>query len=346
MKSLPRIRTVPEDFLVEEIPLSAPEGEGEHVYLWVEKRLRNTEEVARKLAALANVAPGQVGFAGRKDRAAVARQWISVPRVAPREALSWELEGVRILEAVRGRQRIRLGELAGNRFQIRVRPPEGEGSLGQAAEGVGERLQELAHRGCPNVFGRQRFGRGGDNVRRGLALLRGEDLPAGRRLQGLLVAAVQAQVFNEILSRRPWPVDELVPGDLARVEASGRLFVAQEAEAGTKRLQAFRVSPTAPLFGFKTQLAEGEVGDLEGAVLESQGLDDLSRLQVPPGVRMDGERRPLRFPVRDAATDSGKEADESYLDLSFTLPSGSYATVVLDQLFPAGVSDASQAFES
>ena len=77
----------PEDFRVEEIPLYAPAGEGEHTFVRVEKVGRTTEEVARDLARAAGVAPRDVGYAGRKDRIAIATQWLSVPRLAPAAAL-------------------------------------------------------------------------------------------------------------------------------------------------------------------------------------------------------------------------------------------------------------------
>ena len=45
-----RIREQPEDFLVEEVPLYPALGEGPHTHLWVEKRLRTTDDVARAIA--------------------------------------------------------------------------------------------------------------------------------------------------------------------------------------------------------------------------------------------------------------------------------------------------------
>ena len=63
----------------------------------IEKRLRNTEEVARALARLAGVRSGDVGYAGRKDRVAVARQWLWVPDLDPERAKSFAGEGFRVL---------------------------------------------------------------------------------------------------------------------------------------------------------------------------------------------------------------------------------------------------------
>ena len=73
------LRSQPEDFRVDEIPLYAPSGEGGHTFVRVEKRLRTTEEVARELARAAGVRAAEIGYAGRKDRVAVTTQWFSVP---------------------------------------------------------------------------------------------------------------------------------------------------------------------------------------------------------------------------------------------------------------------------
>jgi len=73
------IRRCVEDFVVEEIPRVHPEGEGSHVWLWVEKRSANTDWVAKELARVAACPVRDVGFAGLKDRHAITRQWFSVP---------------------------------------------------------------------------------------------------------------------------------------------------------------------------------------------------------------------------------------------------------------------------
>ena len=43
------VRVVEEDFFVEELPLYAPSGAGEHLYLTIEKRGRTTPEVAKEI---------------------------------------------------------------------------------------------------------------------------------------------------------------------------------------------------------------------------------------------------------------------------------------------------------
>jgi tRNA pseudouridine13 synthase len=160
------IRAVPEDFLVEEIPLSEPKGEGDHLYLWVEKK------------------DSEIGYAGMKDAKAVARQWISVqlPGRDKESALSRiELDlprNVRILRLVRGRSKLRRGALRGNRFEIRLRN-SGHNAVKQATA----ILEVLQARGFPNAFGQQRFGSLGHSAEIGFAMVLGD---WGRSLDCLL----------------------------------------------------------------------------------------------------------------------------------------------------------------
>src|SRR5580698_11076953 len=78
-----RLRAVPEDFVVEEALGFAPDGDGAHLLLKVRKRNANTGWVAQELARGLGFHVRDIGFAGQKDRRAVAVQWFSVP-LAPR----------------------------------------------------------------------------------------------------------------------------------------------------------------------------------------------------------------------------------------------------------------------
>jgi len=95
------IRSCPEDYVVEEIPRVKPEGEGSHLWLWVEKRSANTDWVARELAKIAGCPHRDIGYAGLKDRHAVTRQWFSVPATDDTEQqfAKIDVEGVKVLVA-------------------------------------------------------------------------------------------------------------------------------------------------------------------------------------------------------------------------------------------------------
>jgi tRNA pseudouridine13 synthase len=164
-----QIKACPDDFVVEEIPLYQPGGDGLHTYLLVEKRGISTYHMVSRIARALGVAPDAIGYAGLKDARAVTRQFISVEGVTPEHAHSLQVEGVRVLTADRHRNKLKLGHLAGNRFTVRIRGVEATAVA--VAEAV---LAELSQRGVPNYFGEQRFGARDNTHRLGLTLLRGD----------------------------------------------------------------------------------------------------------------------------------------------------------------------------
>jgi len=320
-----RLRETPEDFRVDELPAYAPSGSGDHTFVRVEKRLRTTEDVARDLARAAGVRSGDVGYAGRKDRVAVTTQWFSVPGLDPGRAIALELPGARVLEASPHPHKLRTGHLRGNRFEIVAR-----GVDEATARVAQERLHELARRGFPNRYGPQRYGRSGDNAERARELLAGGRVRVARRDARFLLSALQAQVFDAVLAARSAPLDALEPGDLAMRHDSGGLFLVEDLEREAPRAAAFEISATGPIFGTRMPEPAGAVLAREREVLAAQGIDPAA-LRLPAGVRLRGARRPLRARPGDAELDY----DAGALRLRFSLPAGSYASVLVAELLGA-----------
>ena len=162
------IKTDYTDFVVEELPLYPADGVGTHTFFLLEKAGLSTMQAAQDVAAALNVHRRAIGFAGQKDARAVTRQWMSVEHVEVERVLAIDRPRLRVLQATRHGNKLRLGHLRGNRFQIRVRnaAPERLPELENA-------LAELARRGVPNYFGVQRFGYRGDTWRIGRALVCG-----------------------------------------------------------------------------------------------------------------------------------------------------------------------------
>ena len=323
---MPRIRSVPEDFEVEERLLYPLEGEGPHLYLWVEKRLCNTDDVARSLAQVLDLPRRDVGYAGRKDRLAVTRQWFSVPREAAGRLGEWEHPGARILDRQWHREKLRVGQLRGNRFRLQVR--EVDEATGEAAIA---RLAEVARVGLPNRFGPQRFGRDGKNAERGADVLKRQRITGNRRHAWLMVSALQAAVFNRVLELRRAGLDELLEGDVAIVHATGETFLVTEG-IEPRRLERFELSPTGPMFGSKMAWPRGETAEVERQAMADFGLGDPRRLDLPRGLKLYGDRRPLRIQPK------GAEArwQDDVLEVTVELPAGAYATVLLDEILPEG----------
>ena len=160
------IRRHPEDFLVEEIPLVAPTGQGEHVIAQIEKRGISTLDALLFLSKAAKVSERQIGYAGLKDARAVTRQYVSFPRIAPERVAALEGPRFRVLSVARHPHGLKIGHLKGNRFTIRIRGVDME-----RVPAARLALEEIARRGMPNPYGGQRFGTKGDSHLLGRAIL-------------------------------------------------------------------------------------------------------------------------------------------------------------------------------
>jgi tRNA pseudouridine13 synthase len=327
VKPVATIRRSPEDFRVEEIPAFAPCGEGEHLYLDIVKTNLTTNEAVRRICYELRVDEGGAGYAGMKDKRAVASQTISVPFARDRsheEALRLELEGIVIEKAVRHGHKLKPGHLKGNRFSIALRGLDRD----RVPEVVRE-LDEAGRRGVPNAFGPQRFGRDGDNPERALTWLAGRAPgPKDRRDRRLLFSALQAELFNRVLARRQaegiWNVP--LAGDLLRKCDTGGIFVCSEPVADTERALRAEICPTGPLFGAKMRWPEGEPAKIEREILQAAvGDNELLERHRALG---EGTRRAFVLHVRDLAIQELRD-DQGALLVVFVLPKGGYATTLL-----------------
>lgn len=324
------IRAEAADFVVEEQLGFEPDGGESHRLLRVEKVGANTLFVARALAVRAGRPPADIGFAGQKDRRAVARQWFSVP--ATRETASFVGycgEGFRVLSEHPHSRKLRRGALAGNHFRIRVRGLKGD------REAVTGRIAKLAADGLPNYFGAQRFGREGANLRRVRQWLDTGRLQRGREQRAFVLSSARALAFNAVLAARvranTW--NRLLPGEVINLAGSQSVFASEHPDDGLRRrLQAGDVSPTGPMCGAGGVLPGGEAGRVEAAALEA--VTPLPALLSAVGLR--GERRALI--LRPVAL--RHEFDGDALMLEFDLPRGAFATSVLRELVDARAPEA------
>ncbi|NVN91740.1 MAG: tRNA pseudouridine(13) synthase TruD [Desulfuromonadales bacterium] len=161
------IKESPDDFIVTEIPAYEPSGSGEHVYVTIEKRGMTTLEALRRVARVLRITERDIGYAGMKDSIGVTRQTISVQRIRPEDVIGRDLDGVKVISALRHGNKLKLGHLKGNRFRIVVRAVGGD-----AASRAASVLAVLAERGVPNWFGYQRYGVQGNSHLIGAALVR------------------------------------------------------------------------------------------------------------------------------------------------------------------------------
>lgn len=319
-----RLRSVPEDFVVNEVLGFEPDGAGGHVLLVVEKRGANTGWVASQLARVARVAVRDVGTSGQKDRHAVTTQAFTLPwpvQSPVESCLAFAGEGWRVLSAARHGRKLRPGSHRANRFALRVRDVEGD------RDALAARLETIRARGVPDYFGPQRFGREGANLARARAWAAGGEGPYERSTRAFALSAARSAIFNAVLAERvrrgDW--DRLLPGEAVMLDGRRSFFQAAGIDATLEqRCAALDVHPSGPLWGRGESPAQGDARAVEAAVtaLEPQ----LCALLVAAG--LEHERRALRLPVRDLHWSF--EGDD--LVLQFELTRGAFATAVLHEI--------------
>nr|WP_320049674.1 tRNA pseudouridine(13) synthase TruD [uncultured Desulfuromonas sp.] len=379
------IKESAEDFIVEEIPAYDPCGEGDHLYLRVEKQGMSTFAMIQRVASALKVKEKEIGYAGLKDSKAITRQTISLPLVNENRLSTLDLEGITILDAKRHTNKLRLGHLRGNRFFIRIHDV-----VADADQRALDILHILEHTGVPNFFGPQRYGVFGTNHLVGQAILQGEfktatDLIIGdpatisnerwqtaaaayhagdidqalqafpgrfrderrllhsllkglshqqavlglpRKLLRLFLSAYQSHFFDRQVAMRLETLDVLWPGDIAYIHAKGACFRVEDPHTEQPRVDRLEISPTGLLPGHKAMEAHGQTGILEQSLLEKEQITS-DRFTALPGLKLSGERRPLRVPLHQA---SCQQEDDTCLTVSFALPTGSFATSVLREI--------------
>lgn len=312
------------DFQVREVLNFDPDGEGEHLFLLVEKDGLTTQNVQKRLMQYFRLPGRDVSFSGMKDKQAITQQWFSV-KLGNKEAGDvgqLNSEHIQIKHIQRNKRKLQRGSHGSNQFFIRLR------NLSDSAESLIQCLQKVSLEGVPNYFGEQRFGANGDNVDKALQLFSGKLKVKDRYQRSIYLSAARAYLFNKVLSQRvedkTW--NSYIAGDLMCLAGSSASFKpAAWDQILNDRLAKKDIHPSGPLWGGRELLSEGLCALLEKEVLSSehemrQGLEDAGLKQA---------RRALRSMPENL---SYKIEDENTVVLEFSLAKGAYATSFLREL--------------
>ncbi len=326
----------PEHFIVEEIPLYEASGEGEHLYVFVEKRDLATPQMIRQIARAAGVGQRDVGSAGMKDKQAVTRQWLSLPGKS-RPPEEWDLdEGIRVVRVSRHKNKLRTGHLLGNRFVITlVDVPEDGLSRARAI------AARIADRRLPNYFGTQRFGVRGSSYAQAFEWLAETPKPDSASTDGkkkhrrgpkrfenkFLPSVVQSEIFNRYVTARLARPEPLLAGEVVRLDGTGSLFVVEDLAAEVPRFERGDLHRTGPMWGPKGVQAQAAARELELTVLSEVDLDDSALAKLAK--HAPGTRRDLFLEPRNLRVDAPAPGQ---LTVSFELDAGSYATQLVREL--------------
>ncbi len=329
------IRSQASDFRVDEQLPFELSGEGEHIWLRIQKTASNTDWIAEQLAKFAAVPAVAVGFAGMKDRHAITTQWFSI-NLAGKPPPNWsdfETDDIKVIKQARHLRKLKRGVLAGNTFQLILRELTGAQSDWEAA------LQQVAKQGVPNYFGEQRFGHHGNNLRRAEQWFSSDKAPRKRTQKSLYLSAARSWLFNQVLSHRvntgTW--NSLLQGEILRLAGTKTgQFVAEIMDVSLiDRINAMDIHPTGPLWGRGLPEVQSDALAVESAILADwtdwqTGLEKAGLEQARRALRLIPEN--LQWKFMDDELNAGQLA----LQLDFSLTSGAYATAVLRELANIG----------
>ncbi len=153
------------------------------------------------------------------------------------------------------------------------------------------------------------------------------------RLQRLWISAVQSWMFNKVLAKRveAGTFDHVLTGDMAYKHDNGACFLVEDAAAEAARAAAFEISPTGPLVGYRLSLPQGEPLKIEEEVMAEAELQP-EDFKKEGRDKAKGARRPLRVKPEDVELSGGGDEFGPYITVAFTLPAGSFATVLIREL--------------
>ena len=319
------LRFSPEDFRVDEVLGFEPCGDGEHVFVNVEKTGCNTQFVANQLAKFAGVSSRQVSYSGMKDKQAVTTQWFSV-HLPGKASLEWpELnnDAYRVLEVARHNKKLRRGVHRGNRFAITCRQLQGD------REDFLHRAELVRAQGVPNYFGEQRFGFQGGNIEKAKQWFAGELKPA-RHLRGIYLSAARSHLFNEVLAKRlregSWC--RVLEGEVLMLAGTQSTFDSEgeDFKLLQQRVEEGDLHTTGPLYASEALglSPASEREQLEQQVFEQNQplIEGLKR------ERLKAQRRALRVIPSELKV----EISDDCAVMTFSLPSGCFATSVVREL--------------
>lgn len=315
------------DFIVYETLGFTPEPveKGQHHWLFVEKQGVNTAQVAKNIARHLGISVRDISFSGMKDRFGITRQWFSVELPALAEpdwptciTESFPSGSVRLIEHVRSHRKLRRGVHKANEFRVVLRDIDDMKLLE-------ERLALIA-KGVPNYFGEQRFGIERQNLTQVLAMFAGKRIK-NRDLRGILLSSARSWLFNHYLSARMLEHgDALLAGDVFMLSGSHSFFTAEQIDADIEaRIASADIQITGPLYGDGEILAVGDSAAFEQSKMAmwpefTEGLRK---------ARLQQERRALFLQPGNFQWEAD---DDGAVVLSFTLPTGTFATALLAEL--------------
>lgn len=315
-----KIKQLPEDFVVEEISGLEPSNYGSFTYFLLIKRDYTTENAIQKLSRYFNIKRKFFGYAGNKDKKAITKQLCSVKG----KIKDLELKSLKIRVVGKGDNPISLGDLNCNRFEIVVRN----------IERLPKKIDIIL-----NLFDKQRFGIKNNNHLIGKLILKKD---FRRAVEFIIEGEKKGNVLKHLSNH---PNDyvgglRLIPKKvlIMYIHAYQSYVWNRCVRDYVKSIKKLDYSMEFPIVGFGTELKEDNIGRVIKGILKKDGisLKDFIVREIPE-LSSEGYSRKVFIEVKDLKIgnleNDGLNKGKKKVRVCFSLPKGSYATIVIKEMF-------------
>ncbi len=280
--------------------------EGDYSYYLMRKRNWNTLDAIKEISERSGINFKRFGYAGNKDKNALTEQHISVFNFEG-DLAKFKIKDIELLFAGKGKERINLGMLRGNRFRIVVRDLDEE--------------RELKFGRVKNFFDGQRFGIEGKNWKIGKSIVK-RDFENACRLIG-----VESEGRDYI-------------GALRKIERKMLRFYVHSYQSYLFNLVLGRLNNNfekIPIIGYLTEFEDKSIERIYNEVLKKERIKKENFLiREMNEISSEGSMRKMYCDVQDFSyeyLDDEINNGKKKCLLSFFLGPGQYGTMVVKSLF-------------
>ncbi|WP_072679734.1 tRNA pseudouridine(13) synthase TruD [Arcobacter sp. LA11] len=305
-----------DDFIVEELPIKFA-GRGNFIIAKIKKKQLGTWDLIESLGRGLRIYENELGYAGLKDKNATTTQYISIPKKYSKDLKNFRHNKIEILETTLHGSKLNIGDLEGNKFEINLHDVKIE-DVGK----IEKLLKQISKVGMPNYFGFQRFGfEGEENLEKARKYIYEDLIIKDRKISKMLVSAYQSDFFNKwLVERLKNSTDFFKPlsGDVFREYSKDKFFTPKNLNENIlKDFEDKKIVPTGLLPGRQAFRSMHEARTIE------QKYDDAY-------IQEKGYRRDAIVYPKDISVNYNKQT--SKCKVKFSLPKGSYATVLIENI--------------
>lgn len=316
------IKSQADDFRVSENLGFDACGEGEHLFLHIEKTNLTTQDLIEQVAREFSVKARDIGYSGLKDKLAVTKQWLSVHLPGQMNSVKIPSSShYQLLQHGWHNKKIRSGSHRSNSFEVTVR------GVTELSNQTQQQINDIKMTGMANYFGEQRFGAQQDNVERAIHTFTNErrTRKLSRTKRGLYISSLRSFLFNQILSQRleknHW--HQPLQGDVYMLSGSHSLFSGTIDDSILERYQQQDISSAASLYGEGVSMLSENALAIEEAVYNQ--YPEVIACLVGQKVKL--QMRTTRVTVE--GFNVVHDLNSHSLKVTATLPSGCFFTTLL-----------------